>query len=155
LERKYNEENIPGPTWQSTWITLIDRLNQHNIDVRLLDFFDTDILVSTYYILAMAETASNLARLDGMNYGERISAETLKEGYALTRSKNFTEETKRRIIGGNQILSHGHAEEIYLKARALRNQIVSSFNQEFQEVDIIVSPVSPCTPPKIGKSLRK
>ena len=101
----------------------------------------------------MAETASNLARLDGMSYGERVSAETLKEGYALTRSKNFTEETKRRIIGGNQILSHGHAEEIYLKARAIRNQIVSSFNQEFQEVDIIVSPVSPVTPPKIGSSL--
>jgi aspartyl-tRNA(Asn)/glutamyl-tRNA(Gln) amidotransferase subunit A len=135
------------------FLILIERLKQHNIDVRLLDFFDTDILVSTYYILAMAETASNLARLDGMSYGERISAETLKEGYALTRSKNFTEETKRRIIGGNQILSHGHAEEIYLKARALRNQIVSSFNQEFREVDIIVSPVSPGTPPKIGSSL--
>ncbi len=60
---------------------------------------------------------------------------------------------KRRIIGGNQILSHGHSEEIYLKARALRNQIVRSFNQEFREVDIIVSPVSPGTPPKIGSSL--
>lgn len=135
------------------FLTLLDRLKLQNIEVRLLDFFDTDILVSTYYILAMAETASNLARLDGMSYGERVSAETLKEGYALTRSKNFTEETKRRIIGGNQILSHGHAEEIYLKARAIRNQIVSSFNQEFQEVDIIVSPVSPVTPPKIGSSL--
>ena len=135
------------------FLTLIDRLKQHNIDVRVLDFFDTHILVSTYYILAMAETASNLARLDGMSYGERISAETLKEGYALTRSRNFTEETKRRIIGGNQILSHGHAEEIYLKARALRNQIVSSFNQEFKEVDMIISPVSPGTPPKIGSNL--
>jgi aspartyl-tRNA(Asn)/glutamyl-tRNA(Gln) amidotransferase subunit A len=135
------------------FVTLIDKLRQRNIDVRQLEFFDTDILVSTYYILAMAETASNLARLDGMSYGERISAETLKEGYALTRSKNFTEETKRRIIAGNQILSHGHAEEIYLKARALRNQIVKSFYREFQEVDIIISPVSPGTPPKIGSSL--
>lgn len=138
---------------KNDFLTLTERLKQHNIDVRSLDFLDTDILVSTYYILAMAETASNLARLDGMSYGERISAKTLKEGYALTRSKNFTEETKRRIIGGNQILSHGHAEEIYLKARALRNQIVSSFNREFQEVDIILSPVSPITPPKIGSSL--
>jgi aspartyl-tRNA(Asn)/glutamyl-tRNA(Gln) amidotransferase subunit A len=135
------------------FMALIDRLKQHNIEVQPLDFFDTDILVSTYYILAMAETASNLARLDGMSYGERMTAETLKEGYALTRSENFTEETKRRIIGGNQILSHGHAEEIYLKARALRSQIINSFNQEFHMVDIIVSPVSPGTPPKIGSSL--
>ncbi len=81
----------------------------------------------------MAETASNLARLDGMSYGERMTAETLKEGYALTRSENFTEETKRRIIGGNQILSHGHSEEIYLKARALRSQIINSFDQEFHD----------------------
>ena len=82
-----------------------------------------------------------------------MTSETLKEGYALTRSVNFTEETKRRIIGGNQILSQGHSEEIYLKARAARNQIISSFNQEFQEVDIIISPVSPGTPPKIGSVL--
>jgi aspartyl-tRNA(Asn)/glutamyl-tRNA(Gln) amidotransferase subunit A len=135
------------------FMALIDRLKQHNVEVQALDFFDTDILVSTYYILAMAETASNLARLDGMSYGERMTADTLKEGYALTRSENFTEETKRRIIGGNQILSHGHAEEIYLKARALRSQIIDSFNQEFHMVDIIVSPVSPGTPPKIGNSL--
>ena len=135
------------------FITLIDRLKQHNIEVHPLDFFGTDILVSTYYILAMAETASNLARLDGMSYGERMTAKTLKGGYALTRSENFTEETKRRIIGGNQILSHGHSEEIYLKARALRSQIIKSFNQEFNLVNIIVSPVSPGTPPKIGNSL--
>jgi aspartyl-tRNA(Asn)/glutamyl-tRNA(Gln) amidotransferase subunit A len=135
------------------FLTLINRLKQHNIKVQPLDFYDTDILVSTYYILAMAETASNLARLDGMNYGERMTAKNLKEDYALTRSENFTEETKRRIIGGNQILSHGHSEEIYQKARALRSQIINSFNQEFKLVDIIISPVSPCTPPKIGSSL--
>lgn len=135
------------------FMNLIDRLKQHGIKIQPLDFYDTDVLVSTYYILAMAETASNLARLDGMNYGERMTAKTLKEGYALTRSENFTAETKRRIIGGNQILSHGHSEEIYLKARALRSQIINSFNQEFHMVDIIVSPVSPGTPPKIGHSL--
>jgi len=135
------------------FLSLIEKLKLHDIEVKALDFFDTDILVSTYYILAMAETASNLARLDGISYGERITAETLKEGYALTRSVNFTEETKRRIIGGNQILSHGHSEEIYLKARALRDQITSSFDQEFQDIDMIISPVSPGTPPKIGSSL--
>jgi aspartyl-tRNA(Asn)/glutamyl-tRNA(Gln) amidotransferase subunit A len=147
------ENSNLDPKIKKDFLTLIDRLKQHNIKVQALDFFDTDILVSTYYILAMAETASNLARLDGMSYGERITAETIKEGYALTRSENFTEETKRRIIGGNQILSHGHSEEIYLKARALRSQIINSFNQEFNMVDIIVSPVSPGAPPKIGDSL--
>jgi aspartyl-tRNA(Asn)/glutamyl-tRNA(Gln) amidotransferase subunit A len=136
------------------FLALIDRLKQHNIEVKKLDFFDTDILVAAYYILAMAETASNLARLDGMNYGERMTAEKLKEGYASTRSVNFTEETKRRIVGGNQVLSYGHSEEIYLKARDLRDRITRSFDRDFRETDIILSPVSPGAPPKIGSSLQ-
>lgn len=135
------------------FLFLIGSLKELNIEVIPLDFYDTEVLVSTYYILAMAETASNLARLDGMNYGKRYTAETLKKGYALTRSVNFTEETKRRIIGGNQILSQGHSEEIYLKARVIRDQILSRFKQDFQEVDAIISPVTPGTPPKIGSSL--
>jgi len=151
--KSFIENNDLDPKMKEDFLDLIERLKQHNIDVLMLDFFDTDILVSTYYVLAMAETASNLARLDGMSYGKRVSAETLKEAYAITRSENFTEETKRRIIAGNQILSQGHAEEIYLKARTIRNQIISSFDRIFRELDIIISPVSPGPPPKIGSSL--
>ncbi len=135
------------------FLFLLGSLEELNIEVVPMDFYDTEVLVSTYYILAMAETASNLARLDGMNFGKRYTAETLKKGYAVTRSVNFTEETKRRIIGGNQILSQGHSEEIYLKARVIRDHILSRFNQDFQKVDAIVSPVTPGTPPKIGSSL--
>jgi aspartyl-tRNA(Asn)/glutamyl-tRNA(Gln) amidotransferase subunit A len=135
------------------FLSLLEKLRQAGVEVRQMDFYDMDTLVSVYYILAMAETASNLARLDGMTYGGRITAGTLKEGYALTRSRNFTDESKRRIIGGNQILSHGHSEEIYLKARELRNQITSSFNRELGEVDLILSPLSPCKPPELGSSL--
>ena len=140
---------------KADFLSLIGNLKQRNIKVIPLDIYPTEVLVSTYYILAMAETASNLARLDGMNFGERHTAESLKKGYALTRSINFTEETKRRIIGGNQILSQGHSEEIYLKARVLRDQILSKFKQDFQEVDAIISPLSPETPPKIGSSMDK
>jgi aspartyl-tRNA(Asn)/glutamyl-tRNA(Gln) amidotransferase subunit A len=138
---------------KADFLSLMGILKQLNIEVLPLDFYDTEVLVSTYYILAMAETASNLARLDGITYGKRHTADTLKKGYALSRSENFTEETKRRIIGGNQILSQGHSEEIYLKARLIRDQILSKFNQDFKEVDAIISPVSPETPPKIGSSL--
>jgi aspartyl-tRNA(Asn)/glutamyl-tRNA(Gln) amidotransferase subunit A len=152
--KNFIENDSLDPAIKEDFLALIDRLKQNNIEVKKLDFFDTDILVSTYYILAMAETASNLARLDGMNYGERITAETLKEGYATTRSVNFTEETKRRIVGGNQVLSYGHSEEIYLKARNLRDRITGSFERDFQETDLILSPVSPGAPPKIGSSLQ-
>jgi aspartyl-tRNA(Asn)/glutamyl-tRNA(Gln) amidotransferase subunit A len=143
------------PAIREDFLGFIETLRARGWEVKALDFYDTTVLVSTYYIIAMAETASNLARLDGIGFGERLTAETLKAGYALTRSANFTEETKRRIVGGNQVLSHGHAEEIYLKARAIRDRITDRFNSDFGEVDLLVSPVSPAPPPPIGSSLER
>ena len=132
---------------------IIHLLKESDVAVDELEFFDSNILVSTYYVLAMAETASNLARLDGTVYGERLAGKNIRDEYAITRSENFTEETRRRIISGNQVLSHGYAEGIYQKARTIRNQIVNHFRNDFQRVDIIISPVTPGKPPSIGSSL--
>lgn len=139
---------------KADFLASIERIKAKGITVKELDFFKSDILVSTYYTLAMAETASNLSRLDGTNYGNRIEAENLIETYAVTRSENFSEETKRRIVGGNQVLSQGFSDEIYLKGLAVRDQISENFSKDFNEVDIILSPVTPSTPPKIGDSLK-
>ncbi|MBF4473147.1 amidase [Flavobacterium sp. HJJ] len=139
---------------KADFLASIEKIKAKGIAVKELDFFKTDILVSTYYTLAMAETASNLSRLDGTNYGNRIEGDNLIDSYAVTRSENFSEETKRRIVGGNQVLSQGFSDEIYLKGLALRDQISENFSKDFEEVDIILSPVTPSTPPKIGDSLK-
>lgn len=139
---------------KADFLASIEKIKAKGIEIKELDFFKSDILVSTYYTLAMAETASNLSRLDGTNYGNRIEAENLIETYAVTRSENFSEETKRRIVGGNQVLSQGFSDEIYLKGLALRDQISENFSKDFNEVDIILSPVTPSAPPKIGDSLK-
>ena len=139
---------------KSDFLAAIEKIKAKGIQVKALDFFESETLVSTYYTLAMAETASNLSRLDGTNYGNRLEADNLKETYALTRSENFSEETKRRIVGGNQVLSQGFSDEIYLKGLVLRDTISENFENDFKEVDIILSPVTPNTPPKIGDSLK-
>jgi aspartyl-tRNA(Asn)/glutamyl-tRNA(Gln) amidotransferase subunit A len=139
---------------KSDFLASIEKIKAKGIQVKELDFFESDTLVSTYYTLAMAETASNLSRLDGTNYGNRIEGENLKDTYSITRSENFSEETKRRVVGGNQVLSQGFSDEIYLKALNLRDQIGESFDRDFKEVDIILSPVTPNSPPKIGESLK-
>ena len=139
---------------KSDFLAAIEKIKAKGIKVKALDFFESETLVSTYYTLAMAETASNLSRLDGTNYGNRIESDNLKETYAVTRSENFSEETKRRIVGGNQVLSQGFSDEIYLKGLALRDTISENFENDFKEVDIILSPVTPNTPPKIGDSLK-
>ena len=139
---------------KADFLATIEKIKAKGIEVKELDFFKSDILVSTYYTLAMAETASNLSRLDGSNYGNRIEDKNLKESYAVTRSENFSEETKRRIVGGNQVLSQGFSDEIYLKGLALRDAISENFEKDFEAVDIILSPVTPSTPPEIGSSLK-
>ncbi len=152
--KNFIENEAIDPKIKADFLTTIEKIKEQGIAVKELDFFDSETLVSTYYTLAMAETASNLSRLDGTNYGNRIEGENLKDTYSITRSENFSEETKRRIVGGNQVLSQGFSDEIYLKGLALRDQISANFEKDFKEVDIIVSPVTPNTPPKIGESLK-
>ncbi len=152
--KNFIESESIDTTIKSDFLASIEKIKAKGIEIKALDFFKSDILVSTYYTLAMAETASNLSRLDGTNYGNRIESGNLKETYAITRSENFSEETKRRIVGGNQVLSQGFSDEIYLKGLALRDSISENFENDFIEVDIILSPVTPNTPPKIGDSLK-
>lgn len=152
--KDFIESDAIDPKIKADFLAVLEKIKAKGIAVKELDFFKSDILVSTYYTLAMAETASNLSRLDGTNYGNRIENKNLKESYAITRSENFSEETKRRIVGGNQVLSQGFSDEIYLKSLALRDAISANFEKDFAEVDIILSPVTPSNPPKIGDSLK-
>ena len=127
--KNFIESEAIDPTVKADFLAAIKKIKAKGIEVKELDFFKSETLVSTYYTLAMAETASNLSRLDGTNYGNRIEAENLKETYAVTRSENFSEETKRRVVGGNQVLSQGFSDAIYLKGLALRDQISENFEK--------------------------
>ncbi|WP_010522035.1 amidase [Aquimarina agarivorans] len=152
--KNFIESDALSPTIKADFKAMIAKLEAEGMEIVPLDFFDASILVSTYYALAMAETASNLARLDGTNYGVRETGKDLKEGYSITRSENFTAETKRRIVGGNQVLSQGHSEEIYNKAQQLRQQISHHFDEDFKKVDVVLSPVTPNPVPEIGNNLK-
>ncbi|GGF65956.1 amidase [Wenyingzhuangia marina] len=151
--KNFIENDAIDPKIKADFIATIEKVKAAGYEVQELDFFNADTLVSTYYTLAMAETASNLSRLDGTNYGNRIEDKNLKETYMVTRSENFTEETKRRIVGGNQVLSQGFSDAIYLKGQELRNEIEAAFEADFNKVDIILSPVTPGPVPKIGEVL--
>ena len=152
--KNFTENDAIDATIKSDFLIYIEKIKATGINMIALDFFDAETLISTYYTLAMAETDSNLSRLDGTNYGNRMEGENLKDSYSISRSKNFSEETKRRIVGGNQVLSQGFADDIYIKALSIRNEISENFEKDFQEVAIIISPVTPNSPPKIGDSLK-
>jgi len=106
--------------------------------------------IATYYILATAEAATNLARFDGVRYGRRAEASNVSDLYYNTRSEGFGDEVKRRILLGNFVLSSGYYDAYYLKAQRVRHLIRDEFNAIFNDADLILSPVAPSVAPKIG-----
>lgn len=113
-----------------------------------------DYALPAYYILAFAEASSNLARYDGVKYGFRASAaEGLDELYQTTRSLGFGNEVKRRLLIGSFVLSSGYYEAYYLKALKIKALIQEEFNRAFDCVDLILTPVTPTSAPKLGESL--
>jgi len=105
--------------------------------------------IATYYIIATAEATTNLARYDGIRYGNRQEGENLAQTYLKTREL-FGDEVKRRILLGNFVLSSGYYDAYYLKAQKVRHLIRDEFKRIFKEADLILSPVTPSVAPKIG-----
>lgn len=114
-----------------------------------------DYAISAYYLIATAEASSNLARYDGVRYGLRTNNNCIdiKEMYENTRYKGFSREVKQRIMLGTYVLSAGHYQAYYLKAQKVRSLIKQDFDQVFKKVDVIISPVSPTLPFKLGNSI--
>ena len=117
-----------------------------------VDLPHIDYAIATYYVIAMAEASSNLARYDGVRYGMRVTGEDdLTKMYLATRDAGFGEEVKRRIMLGTFVLSSGYYDAYYLKAQQVRTLIKQDFEEAFQKVDFLVSPTSPTPPFRLGE----
>ena len=121
----------------------------HNIVER--EMMDAKYDISAYYITATAEATTNLARYDGIRYGNRVEGKNLEETYYNTRSEGFGDEVKRRILLGNFVLSSGYYEAYYVKAQKTRHIIKDEYAKIFEDVDLILSPVAPSVAPKFGE----
>jgi aspartyl-tRNA(Asn)/glutamyl-tRNA(Gln) amidotransferase subunit A len=112
----------------------------------------TEYAVADYYIIAPAEASSNLARYDGVRYGYRApNPRDLSEMYSKSRSEGFGPEVKRRIMIGTYALSSGYYDAYYRRAMQVRTLIKKDYEQAFEKVDALVTPVSPTPPFKIGE----
>jgi len=109
--------------------------------------------VACYYIVAMAEASSNLARYDGAHYGHRTPAAVgdIVELYCRTRAEGFGEEVKRRIMLGTYTLSAGYYDAYYNKALKVRRLIKNDFDVAFERCDVILAPVSPTPAFRLGE----
>ena len=102
--------------------------------------------VPTYYIVAPAEAAANLARYDGVRYGPRkIGPEgDIRSLYRATRGEGFGSEVRRRILVGTYVLSAGYYDAYYRKAQRVRALIADDFTRAFASgVDLLLTPTTP------------
>jgi aspartyl-tRNA(Asn)/glutamyl-tRNA(Gln) amidotransferase subunit A len=108
--------------------------------------------VADYYIIAPAEASSNLARYDGVRYGHRAPhPRDLADMYVRSRSEGFGAEVKRRIMIGTFALSSGYYEAYYGRAMKVRTLIRQDYLNAFERVDVLMAPVSPTPPFRIGE----
>lgn len=113
----------------------------------------TPYAVATYYIIAMAEASSNLARYDGVKYGSRVKAQNLLEMYTQTRTAGFGPEVRRRIMLGTYTLSAGYYEAYYHKASQVRTLIRRDFDRAFKECALLATPVAPTPAFRLGEKV--
>ena len=113
----------------------------------------TKYALSAYYIIAMSEASSNLARFDGMRYGLRTEDKDWHTTFSQVRASGFGNEVKRRILLGTYALSAGYHDKYYLKALKVRTLIKQDFERAFKDVDVLITPTMPYPAFRLGEKI--
>jgi len=121
----------------------------HEVDLECLRY-----AVEAYYVTAMSEASSNLARFDGVRYGQSGGYDgNWNETFARAREEGFGEEVKSRVLLGTYALSAGYHDKYYKKAQDARAWIKRDINDALEGADVLASPTMPVPPMEMGESL--
>ncbi len=147
----------------------ISLLEKKGAEIREVSLPHIRYALPTYYLIAMSEASSNLARFDGIRFGYRTKnkeavEKLLKDANAqkkilsqwaaefmITRSEGFGPEVRRRIILGTYALSAGYQDQFFLKALKVRTLIKNDFLNALKDVDVLAGPIMPRSAFKIGE----
>ena len=131
---------------------VLDGLKAAGCVVKPVSLPHTKYAVPTYYVIATAEASSNLSRFDGVRFGLRdADAKSLSAMFRKTRDAGFGAEVKRRILLGTYALSAGYYDAYYKKAQQVRTLLTRDFLAAFNEVDVLVAPVTPTPAFRLGE----
>ncbi len=127
------------------------RLGARTVEVTLPH---TPYAIATYYLVAVSECSSNLARYDGVHYGHRTAhPRNIIDLYSSSRNEGFGAEVKRRIMLGTFALSAGYHDAYYNKALKVRRLIKDDFDRAFEQCDVLAGPTSPTPAFRFGEKL--
>ncbi|WP_254822377.1 Asp-tRNA(Asn)/Glu-tRNA(Gln) amidotransferase subunit GatA [Haloglomus halophilum] len=132
----------------------LDDLRAAGATVHEVSLPSVETAVQAYYVIAMSEASSNLARFDGVRYGQSGGYDgDWNETFAKAREEGFGEEVKRRILLGTYALSAGYHDKYYKQAQDARAWLKQDFDEAFEDADVLASPTMPVPPFELGESL--
>ena len=130
----------------------LDALRDEGATVREVSMPSLEKALAAYYVIAMGEASSNLARFDGVRYGPGGDGDGWNEAFADARAR-FGDEVKRRVMLGTYALSEGYYGDYYDKAQNARALVRRDFEEVLDEADVVASPTMPLTPFEIGEAV--
>ena len=131
----------------------LGRIEELGASIVSIDLPHAEYAIPAYYVAAMSEASSNLARFDGVRYGLREEGGDMAGTYEATRNRGFGREVKMRIMLGTFALSAGYYDAWYAKALRARRLVAADFEKAFEKVDLIVAPTSPVLSIGIGEKI--
>lgn len=149
LPKEYRVDGLNGEV-AAYWDKAAAMLKDKGAEIVEISLPHTQYALATYYIIAPAEASSNLARYDGLRFGNRVDGAHLDDMYINSRTAGFGKEVKRRIMIGTYVLSAGYYDAYYLKAQKVRRLIRQDFIEAFKKCDVILTPTAPTAAFAIG-----
>ena len=130
----------------------IETLKENGAEVEMISLPIIKDGLAAYYIMSSAEASTNLSRYDGIRYGYRPEKfDSVDELMEKSRTEGFGPEVKRRIMIGTYALSSGYYDAYYNKADKFRTKLKHDLSKTFKKYDLILGPVSPVLPFKLGE----
>jgi len=152
IPKEYRVDGMPGEI-EALWRQGIAWMKDAGAEIVDVSLPHTKYALPAYYIIAPAEASSNLARYDGVRYGQRDLPEGagLQDMYAATRAAGFGAEVKRRIMIGTYVLSAGYYDAYYTQAQKVRALIARDFEQAWERCDVLLTPTAPSAAFALGE----
>ncbi|UWR47803.1 Asp-tRNA(Asn)/Glu-tRNA(Gln) amidotransferase subunit GatA [Phaeobacter inhibens] len=156
IPREYRMDGMPGEI-EKLWSEGAEMLRAAGAEIVDISLPHTKYALPAYYVIAPAEASSNLARYDGVRYGQRATLEAgdgITEMYEKTRAAGFGHEVQRRVMVGTYVLSAGFYDAYYNRARKVRTLIKKDFEDVFaQGIDAILTPATPSAAFGLGEMI--
>ncbi|VVB64760.1 Amidase [uncultured archaeon] len=153
IPKEYFGEGVDKKVEKTVW-DAISTLESSGAAWKEISLPHTRYALAAYYVIAMSEASSNLARFDGLRYGLRKEEDQdWHTTFSELRADGFGPEVKRRILLGTYALSAGYYGRYYLKALKVRTLIKEDFLRAFKDVDIIAGPTMPIPAFRIGERI--